>query len=104
MAYGVLRITYIYLPYFLGGLMQVATGALRGLGASLAPMLMSVLGVCGMRLVWIFTVFRDPRFHSLETLFISYPISWLFTFAVELIAFFIVYRRWVNRSQVSAQT
>ena len=104
MAYGALRIAYVYLPYFLGGLMQVATGALRGLGASLAPMLMSVLGVCGIRLVWIFTIFRDPRFHSLETLFFSYPISWLFTFAVELIAFFIVYRRWVNRTQVSAYT
>lgn len=99
MAYGALRVTYIYLPYFLGGLMQVTTGALRGLGSSLTPMLMSVLGVCGIRLVWIFTVFRDPRFHSLETLFISYPISWLFTFVVELIAFFIVYRRWVNRTR-----
>ena len=104
MAYGALRIAYVYLPYFLGGLMQVATGALRGLGSSVAPMLMSVLGVCGVRLAWIFTVFRDPRFHSLETLFISYPISWTFTFTVELIAFFIVYRRWVNHTQVSAYT
>ena len=99
LAYGALRVTYIYLPYFLGGLMQVATGALRGLGVSLAPMLMSVLGVCGVRLVWIFTIFRDPRFHSLESLFISYPISWTFTFLVELIAFVVLYRRWVNRTQ-----
>ena len=102
MAYGALRITYIYLPYFLGGLMQVATGALRGLGSSVAPMLMSVLGVCGVRLAWIFTVFRDPRFHSLESLFFSYPISWTFTFVVELIAFVVLYRRWVNRTQTTS--
>ena len=101
MAYGALRITYVYLPIFLGGLMQVATGALRGLGASVAPMLMSVLGVCGIRLVWIFTIFRDPRFHSLDSLFISYPISWVFTFLAELLAFVILYRRWVNRTQAS---
>ena len=63
---------------------------------------MSVLGVCGVRLVWIFTIFRDPRFHSLETLFISYPISWLFTFVAELIAFLIIYRRWVKRSELSS--
>ena len=99
MAYGALRITYVYLPYFLCGLLQVATGALRGLGASVVPMLMSVLGVCGVRLVWIFTLFRDPRFHSLESLFISYPISWAFTFLVETVAFFIVYHRWVNRTR-----
>ncbi len=101
MAYGALRITYIYLPIFLGGLMNVTTGSLRGMGASIAPMLMSVLGVCGIRIVWIFTIFRDPRFHSLESLFISYPISWAFTFLVELLAFVILYRRWVNRTQVS---
>ena len=102
LAYGALRVAYIYLPYFLGGLMQVTTGALRGMGASLAPMLISVLGVCGVRLVWILTIFRDPRFHSLESLFISYPISWIFTFIVELIAFVVLYRRWVNRTQIIA--
>ena len=101
MYYGVLRLTYMHVPIFLGGLMNVATGSLRGLGSSLAPMLMSVLGVCGFRLVWIFTIFQDPRFHSMESLLISYPISWTLTFLVETVAFVILYRRWVRNLQAA---
>ena len=92
-AYGILRMSFVGLPYFLCGMMEVATGSLRGMGSSLSPMIMSVLGVCGLRLGWIYTIFRDPRFHSLESLFISYPISWTFTFLIQLVAFFIVFRR-----------
>ena len=101
MYYGVLRLTYMHVPIFLGGLMNVATGSLRGLGSSLAPMLMSVLGVCGFRLVWIYTIFQDPRFHSMESLLISYPISWTLTFLVETVAFVILYRRWVRNLQAA---
>ncbi len=98
-AYGVIRMSLVGLPYFLCGIMDTATGCLRGLGASVAPMIISVLGVCGIRLGWIYTIFRDPRFHSLESLFISYPFSWTFTFIAEAIAFFIIFRRLVRRSQ-----
>ena len=91
--YGITRMSFVGLPYFLCGMMDVATGSLRGLGSSLTPMVISVLGVCGIRLGWIFTIFRDPRFHSLESLFISYPISWTITFLIEMTAFFIIYRR-----------
>lgn len=101
MYYGVLRLTYMHVPIFLGGLMNVATGSLRGLGSSLAPMLMSVLGVCGFRLGWIYTIFQDPRFHSMESLLISYPISWTLTFLVETVAFVILYRRWVRNLQAA---
>ena len=98
-AYGVIRMSLVGLPYFLCGIMDTATGCLRGLGASVAPMIISVLGVCGIRLGWIYTIFRDPRFHSLESLFISYPFSWTFTFIAEAIAFFTIFRRLVRRSQ-----
>ena len=91
--YGIIRMGFVALFYFLCGMMDVATGCLRGLGSSLAPMIISVLGVCGIRLGWIFTIFRDPRFHSLESLFISYPISWTITFVIEMMAFFVIYRR-----------
>ena len=91
--YGIIRMSFVALFYFLCGMMDVATGCLRGLGSSLAPMIISVLGVCGIRLGWIFTIFRDPRFHSLESLFISYPISWAITFVIEMMAFFVIYRR-----------
>ena len=94
--YGMIRLTYICLPYFICGLMDVSTGALRGLGASFVPMLISVLGVVGIRIGWILTIFQIPRFHTPECLFFSYSISWAITFLCHLIAFFIIYRKFTR--------
>ena len=91
-SYGAIKIAYIGLPYFLCGLMEVTTGGIRGMGISTSPMLVSILGVCGVRLLWIFTVFADHRWHSLESLFISYPISWFVTFMGQLIIYFVIYK------------
>ena len=90
--YGMIRLSYICLPYFLCALMEITTGGLRGMGASVTPMLLSVLGVCGIRIVWIYTVFQIPAYHTPESLYFSYPISWTATFLFQLFAFFIVYR------------
>ena len=98
-SYGVLRMGFVCLPYFLCGIMEVATGALRGMGASVTPMVISVLGVCGIRLGWIYTIFRIPQFHTLESLYVSYPISWTVTFVIEMVAFFIVFHRHVKRAR-----
>ncbi|MDE5854068.1 MAG: MATE family efflux transporter, partial [Ruminococcus sp.] len=86
--YGVIRIMYICIPYFLCGLMDVATGMLRGIGSSITPLIITVAGVCGFRIVWIYTIFQ--KFHKLETLYISYTISWAMTFLIELIIFLIL--------------
>lgn len=86
-AYGALRMNYICLPYFLCGIMDVMTGTIRGIGVSFTPMLITVLGVCVFRVGWIYTVFAAEQYHTLKMLYISYPISWLITFAAELIAF-----------------
>jgi len=91
--YGMIRLSYICVTYFICAMMEIVTGALRGLGASLAPMLMSVLGVCGLRLLWIFTIFQVPAYHSPQSLYLSYPISWGITFLFELAAFFIIFRK-----------
>ena len=91
--YGAIRFIYIALPYCICGMMDVATGSLRGMGAALAPMIISVLGVCVFRIGWVMTVFQIPQFHTLESLFISYPISWAITFLCQLVAFSIFYRR-----------
>ena len=88
---GVLRMTYVCLPYFMLGLMDVTTGVLRGLGSSVTPMLISVAGVCVFRILWIKTVFAANPLP--EILYLSYPISWVLTFVAELIAFLIIYRR-----------
>lgn len=95
--YGLVRIMYICIPYFLCGLMDVATGMLRGIGSSLPPLLITVTGVCGFRILWIYTVFSMEKFHSLETLYISYTISWLATFITEMIVFNILLRRHEKR-------
>lgn len=101
-AYGVSRMFYVSLPYFLCGIMDVMTGTLRGLGASIGPMIITVLGVCGFRVAWIFLIFSREQFHSLPVLYISYPISWVVTFIAELITFFVIYNRIKNQKDCSA--
>lgn len=92
-AYGVTRLAYMCLPYFLCGVMNVTTGALRGLGCSISPMVISVLGVCGLRIVWIYTIFQIPQYHTLPCLYLSYPISWTITFLVEIVTFILLFNR-----------
>ncbi len=92
-SYGVLRMSVVCFTYCLCGLMETTTGALRGMGASLTPMIISVLGVCGIRMGWILTIFQLPQFHTPWWLYVSYPISWIFTFAVQFAAFIMVYRK-----------
>lgn len=89
--YGMIRLSCICLPYFLCGLMDVSTGALRGMGASFVPMLISVLGVCGFRILWIYSVFQV--WHTPQCLYLSYAVSWIITFAAQLAAFGVVYRK-----------
>lgn len=97
-AEGVLRLSFVCLPYFLCGLMDVMTGILRGMGSSIVPMVITVAGVCGMRIVWIYTIFQTPAFHTASCLFISYPISWILTFIAEFIAFLIIFKRAKDKS------
>ena len=91
--YGMLRMAYMCLPYFLCGLMDVSSGSLRGLGSSFTPMVISVLGICGIRIAWIYTVFQIPRFHTIDVLFASYPISWVITYAAQLFAFLTIFNK-----------
>lgn len=91
--WGMVRMSFIALPYFLCGLMDITTGALRGMGTSVSPMIISILGVCGIRLGWIYTVFQIPAYHTPQCLYLSYTVSWLITFFAQLAAFLIVYRR-----------
>lgn len=89
--YGILRMSYICIPYCLCGMMDVMVGGLRGMGYSIMPMIVSLTGACLFRVVWIYTVFQQHR--TLPCLYISYPISWGLTFLVHLACFAVVYRR-----------
>ena len=96
--YGLIRLLYICLPYFLCGIMDVATGMLRGIGSSVAPMFITVAGVCGFRILWIYTVFRIPQYHTLEILYSSYMISWAATFIIEAVVFHFILRKMINNN------
>jgi putative MATE family efflux protein len=94
---GTVRLGIICATYFLCGMMDVMVGALRGLGYSIAPMIVSLLGACAFRLLWIATIFQIDRFHTIETVYTSYPISWTVTFLAHLVTFVIVRRRLKKR-------
>ena len=88
---GMEILSYTTLTYFLCGFMDLFPGAMRGMGFSAAPMMLSIVGTVGTRIVWIFGIF--PRYRSLSVLFISYPVSWILTIAMQVVCFFSVRRK-----------
>jgi len=94
-AYGMTRLFYICTLYFLCGVMDVIVGSIRGLGYAIMPMIVSLLGACAFRVIWIYTVFSWDK--TLETLYISYPISWTLTAVTHLICFFIVKKKLMQK-------
>ena len=91
--YGQERLLVVCGPYFLCGIMDVMVGWLRGLGYSVIPMFVSLIGACGLRIIFILTLFRLPYFHSLNWLYMSYPITWIITFTAHFITFLRVRRK-----------
>ena len=94
---GMARMRIIDSTYFLCGLMDVMVGVLRGIGYSVMPMIVSLVGACGTRLLWIATVFRIEQYHMVETVYISYTISWFMTFAAHFVCFLIVRKKAVPK-------
>lgn len=90
-AAGMERQVIVCAPYFLCGMMDVMTGALRGIGYSLLPMIVSILGACAFRLFWVFTIFA--AYPTLTCLMLSYPVSWMLTFSVLLVIFLVLWKR-----------
>ncbi|MCR5508882.1 MAG: MATE family efflux transporter [Lachnospiraceae bacterium] len=89
--FGLRRMAIIFPTYFLCGLMEVAVGVLRGMGFSIMPMTVSLLGACGFRILWIMTAFSAD--HTPEMLYYSYPLSWLITAVVHIICLFTLARK-----------
>ena len=88
---GVDIMLYTTVTYFLCGIMDLLPGALRGMGHSTVPMILSVIGTVGTRIVWIYAIF--PYHKSLDFLFISYPVSWLLTIVMQVICFYFVRKK-----------
>ena len=89
----ILSITTV--PYFLCGIMDLIPGALRGMGHSAVPMVLSVIGTVGTRIVWIYGIF--PQHRSLHFLFISYPGSWIITIAMQAVCFWFVRKKCIRQ-------
>ena len=84
---GLIRMRIVCTTYAVCGMMDVMVGGLRGIGYSVMPMLVSLVGACGLRLVWIATIFQLPQFHTIQMLYWSYPVSWTITVAVHVLCF-----------------
>lgn len=91
-AAGLKRLSIIAAPYALCGMMDSMVGALRGLGYSVMPMIVSLLGACAFRMAWIFVFFQIEQFHTIDTVYFAYPISWTLTLSVHIICFLVVRR------------
>lgn len=100
--YGKERLLVICGSYFLCGMMDVMVGSLRGLGYSVVPMIVSLTGACAFRIFWIATIFQIPQFHTLQCLYVSYPISWILTFSAHLVTFFLVRRKFPRTDAANA--
>lgn len=86
-AAGMDRLRIVGLLYVLCGMMDVMVGSLRGMGYSVMPMVVSLIGACGLRLVWLATIFRMETWHTVQTVYWSYPVSWTLTFTAHLVCF-----------------
>lgn len=93
---GMVRLRLFALTYIINCFLDVTTGQMRGLGKSVIPMIVTMVGVCGLRVLWVFTVFREYR--SLFVLYLSYPVSWLITGIVLIVMYAITFRKILQRS------
>ena len=91
LGYARYRLLIIGLPYFLCGLMDVGSGFLRSIGYSFQSLIITFLGSCVLRIVWIYTVFA--RYPDVRVLYMAFPISWFLTSATLLITFFFCYKK-----------
>ncbi len=89
--FGMNRLAIISTSYFICGLMDVMVGTIRGLGFAIMPMIVSLLGACALRVVWILTIFQ--MYHTQFSLYISYPISWIITVAAHMVCYFVVRKK-----------
>lgn len=88
---GMVRIKYVAALLVFNGILDVFVNSLRGMGSSSLPTILMIIGICGVRLLWIYTMF--PLHRTLETIYLCFPLSWIVTSIVEFILWIIVYRK-----------
>jgi len=99
--FGYQRLKYTFPLYFLAGIMGIMPGAIRGHGSSLSPSLITIFGTCGIRIIWVFTVFE--AYKDLSILYLVHPITWVFTIVALTINYIIVLRRTIKKQKSKDQ-
>ena len=97
---GIKRLFYIAAPYFICGIMDTMAGVIRGLGYSILPMIVSLLGACVLRIIWIQAFCSLPAFHYVENVYVSYPVTWTITLTAHIICYLIIMRRLKKRPEM----
>ncbi len=98
---GMVRLSFVGLTYALCGVMDVMVGSLRGMGYAVFPMIVSLIGSCGLRILWLQTVFRIEEFHRIETVYVIYPITWVITLLAHIITYLVVTRKFIRKDKES---
>lgn len=99
--YAYIKLLYVGVFYFLCGIMETIAGTIRGLGSSVTPMIVSLIGACLLRIVWILTVFEQNR--TFETLFLSYPVTWIITIAMHTVVLLAIYKKKKKAAESEAE-
>ena len=94
--FGMIRLFVFGCTYFLNGIMEVFVGCMRGMGSSMLPMVVTLVGVCGLRIVWIYTIFA--AFHTPMVLYSSYPVTWILTGIVHFFCYLHVKRKLLEKA------
>lgn len=102
-AAGLIRMSMVCCFYFTCGFMDCIVGAIRGMGFAVTPTIVSMLGACGLRIIWIYTIFRVPENHTVLMLFLSYPVSWIITFLTHLVCYIFMRRRFPKADAEAAE-
>lgn len=97
---GIKRLYYIAAPYFICGIMDTMAGVIRGLGYSILPMIVSLLGACVLRIIWIQAFCPLPTFHYVENVYVSYPVTWTITLTAHIVCYIIIMRKLKKRPEM----
>lgn len=90
---AVIRLQVICSIYFLCGIMDTMGASIRGMGHSVLPMITTMIGACGIRLIWLATIFQIKKFHTPFVIYLSYPVSWIITFITQFICFVVIFNK-----------
>ncbi|MCR5148351.1 MAG: MATE family efflux transporter [Eubacterium sp.] len=90
---GAERLVVVCGTYYLCGIMDVMVGSIRGLGYSIMPMIVSLIGACGLRIIWLKTFFKMAMFHKPFYIYATYPVSWAITILAHVVCYFVIKKK-----------